>query len=373
MKTRTIRIALNSYFLGISYTGTGRYARHLMSGLENQREIDLMLLPAPRHTRNRSKTGRCAELIAKLFNEQFGDLVRARRLGADLVHFPYFAGPAVPLAPFISTIHDLVPLKWPEYAPTPLAKAYFLLTKLGARNAKRIITDSEYSAGEITSTLGILEKTVTVVPLAADPSFFWAISEAEKSTTLNRFDLNEGGYFFYAGGFDRRKNLGRLVVAYALLATRREKSIPLVLAGQVPSPNRTVADVQAIVKRCGVDGRVRFVGAVSDQELRILYNQARAVIWPSLYEGFGLPPLEAMASGAAVAVANESSSPEVAGDAALLFDPNDPLPISFALERLQEDDDLIKDLRIAGRERAGQFSWQRTLAGTHAVYREALD
>ena len=373
MNTRAMRIALNSYFLTIPHTGTGRYARHLLSGLEDYHDIDLMILPAPIHTRSGSTIGRGIALFAKVFNEQYGDLVRARRLGADLVHFPYFAGPALSLTPFVSTIHDLVPLKWPEYSPTILAKLYFLLTRLGARNAERIITDSQYSAKEITSTLGIAKEKVKVVPLAADPLFFKAISDEEKSITLNRFDLNGGGYFFYAGGFDRRKNLGRLTVAYALLATRRENTIPLVLAGHVPSPNRTIADVEAIARRCGIGARVRFVGSVPDRELRVLYNQARAVIWPSLYEGFGLPPLEAMAAGAAVAVANQSSSPEVAGDAALLFDPNDPLPISFALERLQEDENLVKELRTAGRDRAGQFSWQRTLAGTHAVYREALD
>lgn len=373
MKTRTMRIALNSYFLTIPHTGTGRYARHLLSGLDNRSDIDLLILPGPAHSGSRSMPSRGIELMAKLFNEQYGDLVRARRLGADLVHFPYFAGPAIASTPFVSTIHDLVPLKWPEYSPTPLAKIYFLLTKLGAQNAQRIITDSQCSANEITSMLGISAEKVKVVPLAADPLFFKPISDEEKSITLNRFDLNGGGYFFYAGGFDRRKNLGRLVVAYALLATRREDTIPLVLAGHVPAPNRTVSDLEAIVRRCGIDARVRFVGTVSDHQLRVLYNQARAVIWPSLYEGFGLPPLEAMATGAAVAVANQSSSPEVAGNAALLFDPNDPLPISSALERLLEDDDLVKQLRIAGRDRAGQFSWQRTLAGTHAVYREALD
>ncbi len=367
-----MRIALNSYFLTIPRTGTGRYARQLLSGLDSHRDIDLLVLPAPAHDVGGSKTSRGIQLIAKLFNEQYGDLVRARRLGADLVHFPYFAGPAVALTRFVTTIHDLVPLKWPEYSPTPLAKLYFLVTRVGARNAARIVTDSQSSAYEITSTLGISEEKIKVVPLAADPIFFEPITVEETSIILNRFDLKPGGYFFYAGSFDRRKNLGRLVVAYALLATRRQDTIPLVLAGHVPTPNRTIADVKAIVRRCGIAARVRFVGSVPDRELRVLYNQARAVIWPSLYEGFGLPPLEAMAAGAAVAVANQSSSPEVAGNAALLFDPNDPLPISIALERLQEDDRLVEELRIAGRDRAGQFSWQRTLAGTHAVYREAL-
>ena len=373
MNTRAIRVALNSYFLAVAHTGTGRYARHLLSGLDNHHDIDLMILPAPKHNRNRSKAGRGVELVSKLFNEQYGDLIRAKRLGADLVHFPYFAGPAVRWKRFVSTIHDLVPLRWPEYSPTALAKLYFLLTSFGARNAERIITDSQSSADEITKMLGIPEQKVRVVSLAADPLFFEPISDDEKSITLSRFDLKGGDFFFYGGGFDRRKNLGRLVVAYALLATRRPDTAPLVLAGHLPKPSRTVADVKAIVERCGIGRRVRFLGAVSDQELRVLYNQARAVMWPSLYEGFGLPPLEAMAAGAAVAAANQSSSPEVTGDAALLFDPNDPLPISFAMERLQEDDRLVDELRIAGRDRAGQFSWERTIAGTHAVYREALD
>ena len=122
MKTRTMKIALNSYFLTMPHTGTGRYARHLLSGLDDHRDIDLLVLPGPAHSARRSKTGRSIQLIAKLFNEQYGDLVRAHHQGADLVHFPYFAGPALALARFVTTIHDLVPLKWPDYSPTLLAK-----------------------------------------------------------------------------------------------------------------------------------------------------------------------------------------------------------------------------------------------------------
>ncbi len=368
-----MKVALSGYFLALPHTGTGRYARRLLAGLANHPELELVVLPAPVHADGANRLRRGVELLAKVFNEQYADLVRARRLGADLVHFPYFAGPVFTPMPFVTTAHDLAPLRFPEYAPSALAKLYFLLTRAGAQRAKLIITDSQASAIEIKAMLGLAPARIKVVHLAPDPAFFEPVTGDQAQATLGKFGLEPDGYFFYPSGYDRRKNVGRLIVAYALLATRKPTVPPLVMAGVTPPPNRTIFDARGAVKRCGVTERIKFIGPIPDQELRVLYNQARAVVYPSLYEGFGLPPLEAMAAGAAVAVSNQSSLPEVAGDAALLFDPNDPLPISFALEELMQNDELVTALREAGQRQAGRYSWQRVLTETEQAYHEALN
>ncbi|HMP42290.1 MAG TPA: glycosyltransferase family 1 protein [Roseiflexaceae bacterium] len=269
----------------------------------------------------------------------------------------------------VMTFHDLtyrVEPAWHVAENTSMhhAKETFAMTR-----ATRLIAVSHATRDDLVRFLGIDPARIRVVYEAADPSFSPSRG-ARLDDALARYGLRPGGYLLSVGTLEPRKNYIRLIEAYARLQTRHPDVPPLVIAG---GQGWHFADILAAPERAGVAGRVRFLGRVADEDLPLIYAGATLFVYPSLYEGFGLPILEALACGVPVVAANTSSIPEVIGDAGLLCEPYDVTSITAALERLLADPHLAARLRAAGPPHARRFSWERAARETLAVYAEAAD
>ncbi|HVE68569.1 MAG TPA: glycosyltransferase family 1 protein [Solirubrobacteraceae bacterium] len=227
-----------------------------------------------------------------------------------------------------------------------------------ARRADRVLTYSEAARRDIVSIIGVPQDRVDVVPLG--PGSAEAAGAPDEPVVRERYDLGTGPVVLTVSGKRPSKNLARLVEAMARVHAERPDAV-LVMPG-APTPHEQ--ELRELADRLGVSERVRFPAFVPDADLEGLYRVARCFVFPSLYEGFGLPVLEAMRRGVPVACSPASSIPEVAGDAALYFDPLDPAQIADAIRRLLEDDALASRLTAAGRERQRAFSWRRTAEGT---------
>jgi glycosyltransferase involved in cell wall biosynthesis len=285
----------------------------------------------------------------------------SRRLGElapDLFHSPHYVLPAKTPKRVVVTIHDLIHLVHPEFLPNRLALSYarFMLQR-AVRRATRILTVSEATARDLTGRLGIPAARIAAIWNGVDERFREATPRAATVERLAVLGL-EPGYFLFVGNPKPHKNLETLLAAFAGLESA---SARLVIAGE-----------KRAHKEKDRDSRVVSLGRIDDPLLPALYGGAAALVFPSLYEGFGLPVVEAMAAGAPVLASSTPAVAEVAGSAAVLVDPLDVDGWTKAMRRLQTDPELRDDLARRGRERAAAFSWIETARRTLAVYREVL-
>jgi glycosyltransferase involved in cell wall biosynthesis len=264
--------------------------------------------------------------------------------------------------PTVLTIHDLIFHHLPEHHK-PLNRWYLSWTlPLYCRRADHVIAVSEATRRDLVTRYALPPAKVTVVPEAADPRFRPQPPEVV-TVARARYDLPED-YVLYVGTIEPRKNLTRLLHAWGPLY-RAGEAPPLVIVGK---RGWLLGDFDAALAQSPAHEGVHLLGYVRDGDLAALYTGAMAFVFPSLFEGFGLPPLEAMACGTPVACADASSLPEVVGDAALRFDPTDEDAIAAALRRLVNDPDLRQDLRARGLRQAARFSWDRAARETLAIY-----
>lgn len=293
---------------------------------------------------------------------------QARRHGLRLVHDPTGVSPlSLCATKRIVTICDAIPYVYPEVCTTLDRLIYHHWLPQAVRSVDAVITISQHSKNDLEKYIKIPGSKITVTPLAAGAKFR-VLSEAEIAPALERAGVARP-YILYVGSVEPRKNLLRLLDAYREVR-RWSESWKLVIVGArnywKSSP------VAQKVKELGLEGQVKFTGYIPDEDLPALYNAADLFCFPSLYEGFGLPVLEAMACGTPVVTANSSSLPEVAGDAALLVDPYNVAEIAAAMRRILEDPALAAELRQRGLERAKQFTWEKTARQTIAVYEKVL-
>jgi len=258
------------------------------------------------------------------------------------------------------TVHDLVRICFPFTSETIPEKLGLRLDALGLKKAQHIIAVSECTKADLMHYLGIPEDKITVIYNGVDHTVFRPVHE-------RRFDFP---YLLYVGTERPRKNLGTLLRAFALLKTDTATfgELKLVKVGGAGRTDKFRHKTLSEVRRLGLEDQVIFVDGVSDQSLASYYSSAAALIMPSLYEGFGLPLIEAMACGCPVIASNSSSLPEVAGNAALLIDPLDSYGLSEAMRRVTTDYALKQELVKKGLGRAKQFSWERTARETMQLY-----
>lgn len=280
-----------------------------------------------------------------------------------IYHATNFIAPQHP-GRLVVTIHDLSFMRYREMHPAQrlawLEKG--LWRTLAA--ADRIIVVSEFTRNELIALTGVERQRVEVVPLGAAPEFRPRV-EAETESTRARQGLSHRGYGLFVGNLEPRKNLGRLLDAWERLPGEIRGDFPLVVAGGKGwRDDRLMQRLEEAAAR----GTVRLTGFVPAAELPDLVASARFLAFPSLYEGFGIPVLEAMACGVPVLTSNRASLPEVAGDAALLVDPESVEAIAEGLARLLQDDDLARTLSERGLERASTFSWDRCASRTMEIY-----
>ena len=288
----------------------------------------------------------------------------ARRERVDCLHVQYFAPPLY-RRPVVVTVHDLGFLHVPDSFPSGLRFAMRVLVPWSVRRAARVITDSEFSRNDMVARYQVSPQKIVVIRLSA-PDRFRPMDVTETSRILARYGLKPG-FLFSLGRLNRRKNLARLLMAYRALRADGIRDVPLVVAGK---PDYGARDLRGPAGFEAFEG-IHWVGLIPDDDLPAFYAGARCFVYPSLFEGFGLPLLEAMASECPVISSDRAALPELVGDAGLLVDPERVEAIAEAMRRVLTDASLRTELREQGLRRSRQFTWQETARRTLAVYRQA--
>jgi glycosyltransferase involved in cell wall biosynthesis len=291
------------------------------------------------------------------------------RRGIDLLHSVNMVAPTLVPCRSVVTFHDLTMTLFPGLHSRLRRKFYALAVPVTMRRADAVICVSQSTKRDLLRTLPAKAERVFVVHNGVDGGAIANPVPDAQNTILQRFAI-DGAFVLYVGTLEPRKNVVRLIEAFAM-ARSLSDDFPrkLVLAGR---KGWQYKEIFAKVRERSVEDDVRFVGGVDDADLRLLYASATAVAYPSLYEGFGLPVLEAMAAGTPVLASDVSSIPEVAGDAAVLVNPYDTREIARGLLRICLDSGLREWLRKKGEERAKTFSWERTARETREVYERCL-
>src|SRR5688572_21730711 len=285
----------------------------------------------------------------------------------DVFHAPHYVLPPAVRCRSIVTIHDTIHLTFPQYLPHRLAYAYARASMwAAAHRSDRILTVSEASKRDILHFFNVPPDKVVVVYNAIDERFSREPLAEDVERVRERFQLDQR-FVLYVGNIKPHKNLERLIEAFHALRLRGLDDLKLLIIGDEIS---SYPSLRRAVHRHKLHKHVRFLGYLPDDTLAIMYRLASVFVFPSLYEGFGLPPLEAMASGTPVITSNVSSLPEVAGDAAVLVDPYDIDSIVDGLRRILGNPALADDLRRRGLERSREFSWERSVEKTRQVYQK---
>jgi glycosyltransferase involved in cell wall biosynthesis len=290
-----------------------------------------------------------------------------RKNPVDVLHVQFTAPPFCP-CPVVVSIHDLSFEHLPQTFKRRSRTQLRLTVRHSARRAARIISLSEHGRRDIIETYGITAERVTAIPLAA-PSHFAPVQDNRELQRVRHNYGIDGDYILTVGSIQPRKNLARLVQAYASLRGNKsaDKLPKLVLVGK---SGWLYDETLRALKETGVADTVVLTGYVPQEDLPALYSGALCFVYPSYFEGFGLPPLEAMKCGAPVIVGNKTSLPEVVGDAALTVDPFDVEAIASAMQRVIESPALREELSIKGQARAETFDWRETARKTLAIYQE---
>ncbi len=269
-------------------------------------------------------------------------------------------------AALVVTVHDLSALRYPEWHPRRRVLVHRIGLRRTVRAATHVITDTEAIRAEVIDDLGVPAERVTAIHLAVTPGCR-ARPASELKPSLDRWGLSPGDYLLFAGAIEPRKNLVRLLEAFTAVRQRRPAVPPLILAGPTGWRNQEIRDRIATA-----GSHVRYLGYLPGDDLAALMAGCTAFVMPSLYEGFGLPVLEAMACGVPVVTSRGGALEEVAGGAAILVDPQDTDEIAAGIERVLDDTALRETLVCKGLARAAQFSWERTARETLRVYERAI-
>ena len=368
-----VHIGIDSHSAEHEGEGNATYGRNLISALFGAAgEEDFVLFAAnPEHPfyralppRGRSRTvcvgqGRGIARLAWTLSRA------ASRESVDCLHVQYVA-PLRYRGPIVLTVHDLGFVHLPDSFPLGLRLALRVLVSRSIAQACRIITDSEFARRDIVTRYSVNPDKVVVIPLAAGAGFH-PHESAETTQVLARYGLRPG-FLFSLGRLNRRKNLERLLLAHARLRASGASDASLVIGGK---PDYGVEEVLRRTRLSGPGSAVRWMGLIPDDDLPLFYSGAACFVYPSLFEGFGLPVLEAMACGTPVVASNRTALPELAGDAALLIDPESVDELAAAIDRVLNDAALARELGGRGLERSRRYSWAETARQTLAVYRDA--
>jgi glycosyltransferase involved in cell wall biosynthesis len=363
--------------------GVGTYIRNVVRTLARlDRESKYFLIGSP------DKVAECSPLPPNFHAVALGggdDTLKGnlafraivRRLGCDVVHIPHlFWIPRGLSCPYVLTVHDLLEHMYGSRNASSLRRSlHFFLTRRVLRRAARVIAVSQFTKNEIEKLLAIPDARIKVVYNAIDERFLHGhATEADRELIAQRYLVNYP-FILYAGAIRPHKNVVRIIEAFSALKSelQKEQQLPdlkLIIIGDDLSSHPRL---RRTVVRSGVQNDVRFLGFVPIEVLRIFYDVARVFVFPSLYEGFGLPPLEAMAHGTPVVTSNTSSLPEVVGNAALLVNPENVFEIRRGLQRVLLDSALREQMKQRGYEQTRRFSWTNSVSTILEIYREVAE
>lgn len=370
-----MRIAIDAHSVGTGLGGNESYATNLVDALAEIDDVNRYTLYVTRR-----------EAVERFSNRWPNFSVRAtlphtpliriplilsaelRRNPVDVLHVQFTAPPFSP-CPVVVSIHDLSFEHLPKTFKWRSRKQLRITVRRSAREAAQVIALSEYARSDIIDTYRVSPEKVSVIPLAA-PAHFGPVNDEQELQRVRQTYGIEGDYILSVGAIQPRKNLSRLVAAYSRLrGANPEGKLPqLVLVGKCAW---LYDETLRTIKELEVSNSVILTGYVPEADLPALYSGALCFVYPSYFEGFGLPPLEAMKCGAPVIVGNKTSLPEVVGDAGLLVDPFEVDDIAAAIEKVISDSNLRAQLRVKGLERAKLFDWRETARQTLAVYEKA--
>ena len=371
-----MHVAFNAYFWNQPATGTGQYLRQLVTHLDrlvSDLEITLIYphadepqqVPPTVHV-HRAPTR--AGHLGKVLFEQIAFPRACQVVGADLAHVPHWGSPLHTPLPVVVTIHDLITVRRREYRRRPAARLYSALVAAAAREAAHVIAVSHFSRQEILDHLGIPEERVTAIHSAPAPHFSAQSDLLLDMAVQRKYDLPDL-FVLYLGGYLAHKNVPTLLAAYTYVAQALGEEYPLVLAGRRPDgPSPSIPDYDQIIDRAGLEKYVRWLGYVDEEDKPALYRAALCFAFPSRYEGFGFPPLEAMASGVPVVTTDAASLPEVVGDGAFTVDPDDERAMAGAIISLLIQENFAAEMKQKGLAQAARFSWEETATETLLVY-----
>ena len=384
-----MKIAINGLFLRAPASGSGQYLVHLLKALAEVDQRNEYVLLGPQTLRSLQQESNTPhrfpyqvkpvptfaglnENIEKLVWEQFTCPAAAHEARADLLHVPYFASPLVPRTPAVVTIHDVIPLRLPLYRAGSRVGTYMRLVARAAHNATLIITVSQHAKKDMIDALKLPPERIRVIYEAAGEEYRPIIDPTVQAAVRARYGLKER-YIFYLGGLDQRKNVPQLVRAFAHLQRQLgDSGLQLLIAG---NPDRQrgplFPDPRPIAAGLEIEGQIiyRFV---EEEDKPAIYCGASVFVFPSLYEGFGLPPLEAMSCGVPVICSNRTSLPEVVGDAAISLDPDDIQAMAEAMRDVLTNTELATELSARSLRQAARFSWRKAAQETVAAYEEAF-
>jgi glycosyltransferase involved in cell wall biosynthesis len=353
--------------------GIGTYVRNLLKQLARQdRDGEYVLLCRPEDCGLAAQLGKNFRAVPERarpysLREQVSVPLDLRRERIDLFHAPHYVLPPLVSTRSVVTIHDCIHLMFPQYLPNRFAWWYArMVLSAATHRSDRVLTVSESSKRDILRFFNIPPEKIVVIYNGIDDLFWTAPAEEEVFRVRERYQLTDP-FVLYAGNIKPHKNLERVIDAFYRLHGGGDGALKLLIIGDEISKYATL---RRAVHRYKLHKHVRFLGFVPDQTLAVLYRLADVFVFPSLYEGFGLPPLEAMASGTPVVTSNVSSLPEVVGGAALLVDPYDADAIAGGIRLVLTDAKLRADLRERGRARASEFSWERSVARIREIYQE---
>ena len=372
-------------------TGIGRYTRSLFFEYTHRNYLhsDQLILFSDRpvfpeqplryqeHTLQNIRTvvARCQRRILWT-NWYLPPLLRQHKI--DVYHgVCNFELPIRKVCRYVVTIHDLVPLFFPELVPKKHLLFFRLFMKRVAHTADLIITDSEHSKRDIMQYLKVAQDKIRVIYLGYDQRYQRVQDQRRIADVLARYGIRQP-YLLFVGVIEPKKNLERLVEAYTLLQkacpavrhAHRPQDIQLVIAG---GEGWFSERLYRKVRNSGLTQQIVFPGFIPDNDLPVLYSGAELFVFPSLYEGFGLPVLEAMSCGVPVVTSNVSSLPEIAGEAGVLVDPHHPEAIVRGIATVLSNRQLQEQMREKGYRQAQKFSWQRTAEATYHVYQEVYE
>jgi glycosyltransferase involved in cell wall biosynthesis len=353
--------------------GIGTYIRNLLRHLARlDHDTEFVLLCRPEDADALGSLGRNFRTVAETAGnysiaEQLKIPFALKREGVTLFHAPHYVLPPLVSCRSVVTIHDCIHLMFPQYLPNRMAFGYARASiALASKRATRVLTVSESSKRDILRFVDLEPAKIDVIYNAYDERFAVEPGEEQVVRVRERYQLHDE-FVLYAGNVKPHKNLERLIEAFHIVRDRGLDHLKLVLIGDEISK---YAALRRAVHRHQLHKYVRFLGYLPEETLAVMYRLAAVFVFPSLYEGFGLPPLEAMASGTPVVTSSVSSLPEVAGDAAVLVDPYDPQAIAEGIYAVLTDEPLRRTLKLKGLARARQFSWDESVGRVRAIYQQ---
>ncbi len=374
-----MHVAINAYFWNRPNSGSGQYTRQLVYHLNRLvSDLDITLVvpqvaegptefDVPPSVNLQIVPTRSGH-VGKVYFEQVAFPRVCKIIGADISHVPYWGSPLRSSIPVVVTVHDLTTMLVREYRRSIKARLYNALVSTTARGADHVITDSQASKRDIITHLMIDESDVTTIYLAADKSYNPQSDFLMDMAVHKKYNLPDS-YVLYLGGYEIHKNVMTLLGAYTYVARALGEDYPLVLAGKRPEKaSSRFPDYEFYIKDLSLESFVRWAGYIEEEDKPAVYRGASAFAFVSRHEGFGLPPLEALACGIPVISSKSSSLIEVIGDAGFALNPDDERQIGGAIISTIVQEDLAADMKEKGLKQAAKFSWEKTATETLLVY-----